>query len=396
MGKRETNRIDPLTMKRLIKAKVPGRHPDGWGLYLVVEPVGSARWAFMYRSRTTGKRREMGLGSTEALGLAEARLAARDARELLAEGKDPITERKTLIVVPTFGEYADTWYKIKKEPDLKSKQAKARAKYALEHHCKPIRDLPLNKVDTAAMLKVLEPIWTASPEAARKARGLIEQVLDAAKVSNYRTGENPAVWRGQLSTQLSKARPAVKHHASMSRDDLPAFMLALRAREATAARALEFQILTAARPGEAIAASWDEFDLEAKLWTVPASKMKGERVHRVPLSDRAVAIIKEMDRFREGAFVFPGAKSGKPLSGPVFERLMDRMKVTGATPHGFRSTFRDWAGEVSHYSRELAETAISHVVGDATERAYARGDALEKRRKMMADWATFCGNDDRG
>lgn len=396
MARRAINRLDPLTVKKLIgdpkknKPAVAGRHPDGWGLYLVVEPNSSARWSFLYRSRVTGKRREMGLGSTVAVSLALAREKAADAREALAKGNDPITEKRASAAIPTFGQAADELMS-RKEKELRSKGARDRAKNALEVICKPIRDTPVNLVDTEAVLSVLRPIWSTKSETARKARGLIEQVLAAAKAKGHRTGDNPAALKGHLDHWLDK-RPkgSVEHHASMHRDDLPDFLALLRSKDATSARALEFQVLTAARPGEAIGARWSEIDLQAKLWTIPAARMKADREHRVPLSPRAVEILQEMTVMPDAEFVFPGSRPGRPMSGAAFERLLTRMKVVDVTPHGFRSTFRDWAGEVSSFPRELAEAALSHVVGDATERAYARGDALEKRRKMMITWANFC------
>lgn len=401
MAKRLANRLDPLTVKKLVgdpakgKPPVPGRHPDGWNLYLVVDPSGAARWSFMYRSRVTGKRREMGLGSyhPEANGLAKARARAVEARGQLADELDPVTVKKTRQAVMTFGTLADE-IMAKKEKDFRSTTAAARTKRALEHYCQPIRDIPVNKIGTEEVLSVLRPIWSAKAETARKVRGSIEEVLNAAKARGMRTGENPAAWRGHLDHILERKRPApVKHHAAMNRDALPGFMAGLRSRDATAARALEFQVLCASRPGEVHNATWDEFDLDGGVWTIPAAKMKGERIHRVPLSARAVEIVREMKEFATSEYVFPGAKPGKPMTGPVFDRLMARMKVVGVTAHGFRSTFRDWATEVGGYPRELAEIALSHVVGDATERAYARGDALDRRRAMMEGWSKFCAGD---
>lgn len=396
MARREGNRLDPLTLTRLIKAKVAGLHPDGWGLYLVVDDNGASRWVFRFRSKVSGKRREMGLGTAMGPGsrmvvsLQRAREKAGDARSLLADGKDPIEARKAEAAILTFGEVADLVLATKYK-ELKSKTSQDRAKHALEVICAPIRDLQVHRVDTEAVLQVLKPIWTAKPESARKARGLIETVLNTAKIKGLRTGENPAAWKGHLDHLLEKRRKdSIQHHPAMKRDKLPGFIAALREKDATSARALEFQIFTAARPGEAMGAKWDEIDLAAKLWTIPGKRMKAGREHRVPLSPRAVEIIEEMSEFRESDFVFPGGRTGRPMSGAAFERLLTRMAVTDATPHGFRSTFRDWAGEVSAFPRELAEAALAHAVGDATERAYARGDALDKRRKMMTGWAAFC------
>lgn len=390
MAKRESNRLEPVVMTRLIKDKLAGRHPDGWGLYLVIEANGAARWAFLYRERGTGRRREMGLGSATVVSLKKARDKAAAARLLLDANTDPIAAKQAEAAILTFGEMADIVL-AKKQAEFRSETAAARAKRALEHYCEPIRPLQVNKINTEAVLSILKPIWSEKPETARKVRGLIEAVLNAAKAKGMRAGENPAAWKGHLDHLLErKKKDETQHHAAMPRKALPDFVADLRTRDATAARALEFQILTAARPGEVLGAVWGEIDLAAKVWCIPADRMKAEREHRVPLSARAVEIVEEMAKFKDGDFVFPGGRKHRPMSGAAFERLLTRMKVTDATPHGFRSTFRDWAGEVSTFPRELAEAALAHAVGDATERAYARGDALDKRRKLMTAWAGFC------
>jgi len=221
--------------------------------------------------------------------------------------------------------------------------------------------------------------------------------LNAAKAKGYRKGENPAVWRGHLDHLLPKPSALDRgHHAAMKREELPGFVAELRARPATAARALEFVILTACRTGEALGATWDEIDLKEKVWTVPAKRMKGGVEHRVPLAPRALEILEEMKAIRNGPFVFPGQKKDGAMTGAAFDRLRDRMKVSDITSHGFRSTFRDWCGEVTSFPRELAEAALAHTVGDATERAYRRGDALERRRKLMEAWAKFVGTQPMG
>lgn len=396
MARREGNRLDALTVTRLIKGKVAGMHPDGWGLYLVVDANGASRWLYLYRSKVTGKRREMGLGTAMGPGsrmvvpLQRAREKAGDARSLAADGKDPIEVKKAESAVETFGQVADRFLE-KKNKELNSKGAQDRAKHALQVICAPIRDLPVNMVDTKSVLSVLEPIWTAKPESARKARGLIEGVLSAAKAAGMRSGDNPATLKGHLDHWLEKrGKDDVEHHPSMKLADLPGFMAALRTKDATSARALEFQILTAARPGEVIGAQWEEIDLKARVRTIPGKRMKAGREHRVPLSPRAIEILEEMGKFKEGAFVFPGGRAGRPMSGAAFQRLLTRMKVADVTPHGFRTTFRQWVRDVSKFSFELGEAAIAHVPGDATVQAYVRSDALEKRRPMMTAWATFC------
>ena len=254
----------------------------------------------------------------------------------------------------------------------------------------------MQAVDTTLVLKVLEPIWTTKPETASRVRQRIENILDSAKARGYRDGENPARWRGHLDKILptrSRVRE-VEHLAALPYAALPAFLVSLRAREAIAARALEFLVLTAARTGEVIGAQWNEIDLLDKTWTVPAARMKAHREHRVPLSARALAILQEMQAAREGdddnAFVFPGPKGGKPLSNMAFLMLLRRIKRADLTAHGFRATFKTWASERTSFQNEIVEAALAHVIGDKVEQAYRRGDLFEKRRRLMQQWATFC------
>ena len=257
----------------------------------------------------------------------------------------------------------------------------------------PSRSLPsASPKSTRDVLKVLSPIWLTKSETASRLRGRIERVLDFAKVRGWRTGDNPALWRGHLKSILpARQRLARGHHAAMPYRDVPAFLQALQGKEALAARALEYLILTAARSGEVLGATWEEIDFDAAVWTVPAARMKAGREHRVPLSARAVAILKALHEVRISDFIFPGQAKGRPLSGMAFEMLMRRMKADAFTPHGFRSAFRDWAGDATSFPREVAEQALAHRVGDATERAYRRADALEKRRRLMVAWADYCG-----
>ena len=254
--------------------------------------------------------------------------------------------------------------------------------------------LSVQAIDTALVLKVLEPIWTTKPETAGRVRGRIESVLDWAKVRGYRAGENPARWRGHLDKLLparSKVR-RVEHHAALPYAELPGFLMSLRDQEGIAARALEFAIVTAARTGEVIGARWSEIDLLEKIWTVPPGRMKAGKEHRVPLSARALAILEEMQphRHAEDSFVFPGAKLGRPLSNMAFLMLLRRMGRDDLTAHGFRSSFRDWAAERTNFPSEVAEMALAHMVGSKVEAAYRRGDLFEKRSRLMAAWATFC------
>ena len=257
-------------------------------------------------------------------------------------------------------------------------------------HGAPLRNLRLDEIGTEDVLGVLTPIWLTKSETASRLRGRIERVLDAARAKGPRSGENPARWRGHLDALLPKRQKLTRgHHAAMPYEDVPAFVARLRGSDSVSILALEFLILTAARSGEVLGARWDEIDHEGKLWIVPAARIKGAREHRVPLTKRALAILKTIEKVRTGDYVFPGQKRGEPLSEMALAMAMRRLKTSDFTVHGFRSAFRDWAGEETVFPREVAEAALAHVVGDATERAYRRGDALEKRRKLMDAWASY-------
>ena len=389
------------TLNRLNAKKVetlgPGRHADGGGLYLDRDAQGRSRWVFMWTRN--GKRREMGLGPAgrNGVGLAEAREKAARAREVVREGGDPIEARKAAAAPPervwTFGEVADELL-AGLSPQWRNDKHRAQWKMTLKTYAAPLRSLPVAEVDTAAVLGVLQPIWLAKPETAARLRGRIERVLDAAKARGLRVGENPARWRGHMDHLLPKRQKLTRgHHAALPYEEIPAFIAGLRKREAVAALALEFLILTAARSGEVLGARWQEIDIKAKVWTVPADRMKAGREHRVPLSDRAVALLNTVRPLTDGAEacrlpIFPAHGSTNPLSSMALAMLLRRMKAD-CTVHGFRSSFRDWAGEATNFPRELAEASLAHTVGDATERAYRRGDALERRRKLMEAWAGY-------
>jgi integrase len=371
----------------------PGRYGDGRGLYLVVSKTGARKWVFRFTfaDRVT----EMGLGNA-AVSLAQAREKAAEARKLVAAGINPIEARREAGRLaagkPTFGQCADALLEAK-SPGWRNDKHRAQWSMTLAEYAKPLRALPVDEVDTEAVLGVLQPIWQAKPETASRLRGRIETVLDAARAKGHiaRNEANPARWRGHLDKLLAKRQKLTRgHHAAMAFDDVPEFIGKLREREATAALALEFLTLTAARSGEVLGARWAEFDLEAKVWIVPAARMKAGREHRVPLSSRVLAILDILAKGRTGEFAFAGQKAGKPLSGMAMEMVLRRMKADSVTVHGFRSAFRDWCGEVTSFPREIAEAALAHVAGDATERAYRRGDALEKRRGLMEAWANFC------
>jgi integrase len=254
-----------------------------------------------------------------------------------------------------------------------------------------LRGKPVDTITTDDVLAVLRPIWSAKPETASRVRGRIEKILDAAKAKGFRTGENPATWRGHLEHFLAKPAKLTRgHHAAMPYEEVPSFIAELWTREALAARALELCILTAARSGEILGMRWPEVEFSTRVWTVPATRMKAGREHRVPLSQRAIDILNSLHKLRTSEFVFPGQKPDKPLSDRSMEMMLRRMKIEDATVHGFRSSFRDWAGNETDFARELVETALAHVIGDKAEQAYRRSDALEKRRKLMDEWTVHC------
>jgi integrase len=382
-----------LTTRKVETAK-PGQYGDGAGLYLIVSATGARKWIF--RFTFASKVHNMGLGAGDTVTLAQARDRATEARQMVAAGKNPIAARrdaaKAEAAKPTFGQAADALIEAK-EPEWRNDKHKAQWKMTLEVYAAPLRSRPVDEIDTAAVLAVLKPIWQTKPETASRLRGRIETVLDAARAKGDipEDRSNPARWRGHLQLLLAKRTNLSRgHHAAMDYAKVPAFIADLREREGMAALALEFCILTAARSGEVFGARWPEIDLAGKVWTVPANRMKAGREHRVPLGDRAVAILEPLAKMRTGEFVFAGQRAGKPLSVMAMEMLLRRMGVSDVTVHGFRSAFRDWAGNETRFARELAEAALSHVIGDKAEQAYRRSDALEKRRELMAAWANYC------
>jgi integrase len=376
-----------LTARKVETAK-PGKYSDGGNLYLIISPSGARKWVLRFTWR--GRAREMGLGSADSITLAGAREGAASARRLISQGIDPIAARKRAGGVPSFGEMA-TEVREALSAGFRNEKHKAQWKSTLETYAAPLTSMPVDTVTTDDVLGVLKPIWQAKAETASRLRGRIEKVLDAAKAKGFRDRENPARWRGHLDHLLPKPSKLERgHHAAMPYEDVAGFMGELRQREAMAARALEFCILTAARSGEVLGLRWSEIDLDKALWTVPAERMKAGRVHRVPLCGRAVAIVKQLAETATGEFVFAGYKPGKPLSNMAMEMMLRRMKIDNTTVHGFRSSFRDWAGNVSSFPREVVETALAHVIGDKAEQAYRRSDALEKRRKLMDAWAAYC------
>jgi integrase len=377
--------IERLTVKSMAKITKFGRHADGGGLYLSISPNGGRRWVFLFRWH--GKPTELGLGSARDVTLDRARELATERRAQLAEGIRPRGIKRPTVGA-TFGDCADRLIEAMKPSWRNSKHA-AQWKMTLAEYCKPLRRLPVDQIGTEDVLSVLKPLWSVKPETASRVRGRIERVLDAAKAQGLRSGENPARWRGHLDQLLPKRQRLTRgHHAALAYPDVPAFMVDLRSREALAALALEFTILTAARSGEVLGALWNEIDLEKKVWTVPPQRMKAGREHRVPLSVRALEIVLELHEFRSSDYVFPGQRANKPLS--TMEAVLRRMKVKDATVHGFRSSFRDWAAETTNFPNEVCEAALAHVIENKAEAAYRRGDLFEKRRRLMEGWAAFC------
>jgi integrase len=374
-------------MRSVVTAR-PGRHSDGGGLYLVVDPTGARRWAFLFwRNR---RPTEIGLGGfLKGVSLAMARERAGHCRQLLAEGGDPREWRGPNGSKPTFSVLADEVI-TSLEEGWRNDKHRAQWRSTLGTYCRAIASKPVDRITTEDVLKVLRPIWLTKAETASRLRGRIEQVLDAAKAKGLREGENPARWRGNLAHLLAR-QPRLQrgHHAAMPWAEVPDFVARLRQREATAALALEFTILTAARTGETLAARWEEFDEGFCLWTIPAQRMKAGREHRVPLTMRGSDILRQLARAPTGDYVFPGSKSARPLSGMAMEMLMRRMGADDFTVHGFRSSFKTWAIETTSFPNELSEAALAHVTGSRVERAYGRTDVLERRRELMEAWALF-------
>lgn len=396
MPKKLSNVLTPLAVKN---AK-PGRHADGGGLHLLVKESGARSW--VYRFMLNGKSRDIGLGTAgpDGISLADAR-DARDALRLKVKaGIDPLEERQreaaqalaaaqaAQVAGITFKAVAETYIGAN-EGSWRNDKHRQQWKNTLATYVYPvIGELPVAEVGTAHVLQILEPIWKAKAETASRVRGRMETILDAAKARGYREGENPARWRGHIAQILPvRSRLTRGHHKAMPYEAIPAFVGALHRREAVAALALEFTILTAARTGEVIGAKWDEVDLEKAIWTIPASRMKAGKEHRVPLSGRAVEILKYTQGLRK-EWLFPANKGGS-MSGMAMSMLLRRMKVD-VTVHGFRSGFRDWAAECTGYAHEVAEMALAHTIENKVERAYRRGDLFDKRRRLMDDWATYC------
>lgn len=392
---RKAKELSALEVGRL---KSPGRYPVGGvaGLCLKVTDTGARSWVL--RVMIAGKRRDAGLGGYPDVPLALAREKARKAREGIEQGVDPIAQRAAAASALMATRGAETTFEQAARKFIESKSAEWKnVKHAaqwtatLETYAYPVvGKLQVRDVTLSHVVKILEPIWTTKTETAVRLRGRIESVLDWATVRGYRHGDNPARWKGHLDKLLPKPGKVAKveHHAALPVDAIGAFLVDLRKREGIAAKALEFGILTAARSGEVRGATWSEIDLDAATWTIPGERMKAGKEHRVPLSDAALEVLRSLLRFADNDLVFVAPRGGV-LSDMTLTAVMRRMKVD-AVPHGFRSTFRDWASERTGYPRDVCEMALAHAIGNQVEAAYRRGDLFEKRRRMMADWAAFC------
>lgn len=383
-----------LTARR-VQTAPPGKHEDGAGLRLVVSKTGARRWVL--RFTLDGKRREMGLGLFPVVTLAGARSAALDARRLVAKGIDPIKERQPERS-PTFTSCAARYILINRHGWQNRKHARQWVS-TLKTYARPlIGSRRVDMISTEDVIKILSPIWVTKTETAKRVQGRIENVLDYAAAHKYRDPLNPARWRGHLDKLLPKPSRVkiVTHHPAMPYPDLPAFMAELELNESLSAMALRFLILTATRTNETLLAQWSEIDIETATWTIPAPRMKMKREHRVPLSDAALVTLEALPRFAGNPYVFPGLRQGRPLSNMALLTLMRSMGygVNGDrgnyVPHGFRSSFRDWCGEVSTAPRDVAEMALAHAIADKTEAAYRRGDLFQKRRRLMDSWAIHC------
>jgi len=399
-------RTGKLSAVEVAKAKGPAVLHDGGGLYLRASGTGAKSWVF--RFQLDGKRRDMGLGPYPDISLAEARAKATEHRRQRHDGIDPLdakdaqrqAQRLSTAKGRTFREVAEEFIG-RNEAGWRNAKHRQQWRNTLATYVYPtVGELPVAAIDTGLVVQVLDSLWVEKPETASRVRGRIEAVLDAATVRGFRQGPNPAQWKGNLAHILpARARVRkVAHHAALPFNDMPAFLAALRGREGMSARALEFAALTAARTGEVLGARWQEIDVAAKVWTVPAERMKAGREHRVPLSDAALAVLEKVGPLaltRNGepdpaAPVFPGPRRALPMSNMTMLMLLRRMKRNDLTAHGFRSTFSDWAAERTAYPREVVEMALAHAVENRVEAAYRRGDLFEKRRRLMADWACFC------
>lgn len=407
-------KLTARTVDSLVKAGLPGMTGDGDGLYFQVSAAGGTSW--IYRYKVAGKSRKMGLGRYPETSLSEARQKAAEARRVTLAGLDPLAERdaeqerrlraeqeererieaekvaaeQAKARAVTFKQAANDYMRSHRSGWKNAKHAQQWAN-TLETYAYPkIGHLMTFEVTTEHVLKVLQPIWKTKTETANRVRNRIELVLDAAKAKGLRDGENPARWRGHLDKLLprrDKVR-SVKHHTALPYRELPAFMMRLDGDDMTA-KAMQMTILTACRTSEVLNATWDEIDTDARIWTIPSDRMKARKEHRVPLADAVLRLLESLPRVDGNPYLFPGMKAGRPLSNMAMLMGLRRLKRDDLTMHGFRSTFRDWAGECTPHPRDVCEQALAHSLGNDVEAAYRRGDLLEKRRALMDDWAAY-------
>lgn len=395
------HRLKAIEVERLAKRR--GMHHDGAGLYLFSD--GKAQCSWLFRYMLNRRAHAMGLGPYPEVTLARAREKVAKARRLIkAEGRDPIEEREAELArarleaakAMSFKQCAEEYIASHKAGWRHEKHGKLWTNTLATYAYPAMGETPVAEVDTALVMNVLKPIWTTKPETAARVRQRMESILDYAKVYGYRLGENPARWRGHLKHLLPEPSTvrAVKNFAALPYKEQPAFMTALREEGGVSARALEFTILTAARTGEAIGARWPEINLTDKLWTIPGARMKAKKEHRVPLSDRAVAVLKALSNLRvdKDGFIFAAMKPGKPISNMAMLKLLERMGRDEITVHGFRSTFRDWAAEQTNFPNHVMEMALAHSITEKVEAAYRRGDLFDKRRELMDAWAEYCAS----
>lgn len=392
-------RLQQLSARFVGVQKTPGYYSDGNGLYLQVSRAGSKSWILRYRYN--GKTREMGLGPLGPVGLADARKSAMKCHAMLLENKDPIEVRKAersrqaleKSRAVTFSQCAERYIDAHQARWTNAKHI-SQWRNTIKTYCDPVfGSLPVRDVDTALVMRALEPIWNKKHETASRLRGRIEAVLDWAAARGFRKGENPARWRGHIDKLLPslKKQSRVRHHPALPFAEMGAFMRELRQQESVSARALELAILTGARTNEVIGSLPEEFDLENGAWRIPAERMKAGREHRVPLAPRALEIVRQ--QIAVGCtYLFTGRDVEQSISNMAMLMLLKRMGRHDVVVHGFRSTFRDWVAECTQYPREVAEMALAHAISDQTEAAYRRGDLFEKRRQLMVDWADYCNH----
>ena len=383
-----TRAIHKLTDRKVKSLSDTGRVSDGGGLYIRVRNADAKSWAFVFRQGA--KWSEIGLGPYPDVPLSKARDKAAEMRALIADGREPRLALKAA-TEPTFKDVA-----AEVIASMEGQWTNEKHRYQWEQtlgptYCAKILGMKVSAVGLDDVLAVLSLIWRVKPETASRIRSRIERVLNYAKTKGWRDGENPALWRGNLENVLPKRdkKKTIVHLAAVPYRDVPAFIARLKGIEGTSARALELQVLTAARTGEVLGATWKEIDLDAAVWTLPKHRMKARKEHRVPLSKAAIQLLNEMAELRTSDYVFAGQKPNKPLSNMALTMLMRRMKVD-AVPHGFRSAFRDWCGDETSFPREIAEAALAHNVGNEVEQSYRRSDALERRRSLMEAWAGYC------